>query len=219
MRDAACPLSTRGGGGRAPPGRPRPARRALPARRRCRPAARRPPPRPCPLSHGRSQRGGRRTRLRQANGSHDQAACPLSTRGGTRLVRSVRGRKGGGRDAPLGSPGRTSTVPDAAGSANGASTPRASKSAALAGGAAPSAPGRSTSGCPRRAARSGRVDADAACPISTGGGTRRVRLVRGVGRGVSDQYGGRGGARPGFGGRKGGGALVSLGDWGRGRVR
>jgi len=37
-------------------------------------------------------------------------------------------------------------------------------------------------------------DADAACPISTGGGTRRVRLVRGVGRGVSDQYGGQGGA-------------------------
>jgi len=27
---------------------------------------------------------------------------------------------------------------------------------------------------------------DAACPISTGCGTRRVRLVRGVGRGVSD---------------------------------
>ena len=26
---------------------------------------------------------------------------------------------------------------------------------------------------------------DAACPISTGGGTRRVRLVRGEGRGVS----------------------------------
>jgi len=35
---------------------------------------------------------------------------------------------------------------------------------------------------------------ESACPISTGGRTRRVRLVRGEGRGVSDQYegGGRG---------------------------
>ena len=40
-------------------------------------------------------------------------------------------------------------------------------------------------------------NADAACPISTGGGNRRVRLVRGVGRGVSDQYGGRGGGERG----------------------
>ena len=48
----------------------------------------------------------------------------------------------------------------------------------------------------RRPLRGGPVPArlwDAACPISTGGGTRRVRSVRGVGRGVSDQYGGRGG--------------------------
>jgi len=36
-------------------------------------------------------------------------------------------------------------------------------------------------------------------PISTGGGTRRVRLVRGVGRGVSDQCGGRGGGGRGAG--------------------
>ena len=34
---------------------------------------------------------------------------------------------------------------------------------------------------------------DAACPISTGRGTRRVQLVRGEGLGVSDQYEGRGG--------------------------
>ena len=30
---------------------------------------------------------------------------------------------------------------------------------------------------------------DEACPVSTGGGTRRVRSVRGEGRGVSGQYG------------------------------
>ena len=36
---------------------------------------------------------------------------------------------------------------------------------------------------------------DAACPVSTGGGTRRVRSVRGEGRGVSGQYVGEGGAR------------------------
>ena len=34
-----------------------------------------------------------------------------------------------------------------------------------------------------------------ACPISTGGGTRRVRLVRGEGRGVSEQYRGGGPGR------------------------
>jgi hypothetical protein len=37
---------------------------------------------------------------------------------------------------------------------------------------------------------------DAACPISTGGGTRRVQLVRGEGRGVSTQYEGGGGWQP-----------------------
>ena len=51
---------------------------------------------------------------------------------------------------------------------------------------APPAPARAI---PRPASRPG---------CGTGGRTRRVRLVRGVGRGVSDQYGGRGG---------GGGAL------------
>ena len=30
------------------------------------------------------------------------------------------------------------------------------------------------------------------CPVSTGGGTRRVRIVRGEGRGVSDLEGGKG---------------------------
>jgi hypothetical protein len=48
-------------------------------------------------------------------------------------------------------------------------------------------PGRTPS-CP------GQCDGvrDAACPISTGRGTRRVRLVRGEGRGVSDSYEGGG---------------------------
>jgi len=33
-------------------------------------------------------------------------------------------------------------------------------------------------------------------PVSTGGGTRRVQLVRGEGRGASGQYGGRAAACP-----------------------
>ena len=37
-----------------------------------------------------------------------------------------------------------------------------------------------------RPARERRLQLRAACPISTGWGTRRVRLVRGGGRGVSD---------------------------------
>jgi len=37
---------------------------------------------------------------------------------------------------------------------------------------------------------------DAACPVSTGCGTRRVRSVRGAGRGVSGQYGVRDAACP-----------------------
>ena len=37
---------------------------------------------------------------------------------------------------------------------------------------------------------------DAACPVSTGCGTRRVRSVRGAGRGVSAQYGVRDAACP-----------------------
>jgi len=45
---------------------------------------------------------------------------------------------------------------------------------------------RSSSSCER----------DAACPISTGSGTRRVRLVRGEGRGVSTQYEEGGGGGP-----------------------
>ena len=51
---------------------------------------------------------------------------------------------------------------------------------------------------------------DEACPISTGGGTRRVRSVRGVGRGVSDQYGGWDEACPISTGREGGGLCSSL---------
>ena len=86
--------------------------------------------------------------LPRARGVRD-AACPLSTRGGTRLVRLVLGRGGGG---------------------GGASAPWRGSQGTVAGG------GRL---CRCRAA----AVRDAACPLSTRGGTRLVRLVRGKGGG------------------------------------
>jgi len=72
---------------------------------------------------------------------------------------------------------------------------------------------RSPPGEERRERRLG-VPAET-CPLSTGGRTRRVRLVRGEGRDVSSQYGGRGSAGAGEGG--GGGESGRGARWGVGR--
>jgi len=122
--------------------------------------------------------------------------CPVSTGGGTRGVQSV--RKGGGGGDPercAGLPGYTATTRQAPPARDSPSPivdgpasvarrsafpPRASASASRmpCSTASPSAP--SSSGAPGR---------DETCPVSMGGGTRRVRLVWEEGRDVSGQYG------------------------------
>ena len=86
-------------------------------------------------------------------------------------------------------------------------TPR--PSAGSTGSSVPAA--RSRSVAPRLRPSTGRRT----CPLSTGGRTRRVRLVRGEGRDVSSQYGGRGSAGAGEGG--GGGESGRGARWGVGR--
>ena len=133
-------------------------------------------------------------------------ACPVSTRGGTRLVRLVRGRGGGvGQRGRAGATARRRAATRARGACaqtGGPAVGRAPQSqsqlgtcvcgASCAGaprpngskGPAPRAPSPRSEPTdarapPRRARRGAR---DAACPISTGEGTQRVHLVRGKGR-------------------------------------
>ena len=157
MRDAACPLSTRGGG----EGSARHCRVRLPG-----PAGTGRAP------HARSGREHARVIPRSKRHLDQRApqreilsgpACPVSTGGGTRRVQLVRGE---GRDVPTlygrggGGPG---DVLRPRGLGRLAQT-RASLR-------------RSPRALPR-----------APVHVSTGGGTRRVRLVREEGRRVSSQY-------------------------------
>jgi hypothetical protein len=142
-------------------------------------------------------RGSQRAGTLFAASGH--AAAEISTGGGTRRVRLVRGA-GGGVSDQYGGRGETLDATERIAASGQAAAKRATylsagarhRPAAAQGRAGPPRLGRHPNCCQQK----GVYSRDMGRGNSRGGGPeldRRVRLVRGEGRGVSDQYGGQGG--------------------------